>query len=61
VPSITVSAELENGQWIFAVSDNGMASRRRYKETIFVIFKRLHGSDKYSGAGIGLAICKRIV
>jgi light-regulated signal transduction histidine kinase (bacteriophytochrome) len=61
VPSITVRAELENGQWILAVSDNGIGIAPEYKETISVIFKRLHGSDKYSGAGIGLAICKRIV
>jgi PAS domain S-box-containing protein len=61
VPSITVRAKLENGQWIFAVCDNGIGIAPEYQETIFVIFKRLHGSDRYSGSGIGLAICKRIV
>jgi len=61
VPSITVRAERENGQWVFAVSDNGIGIAPEYKETVFVIFKRLHGSDQYSGSGIGLAICQRIV
>ena len=60
-PSIAVRAELENGQWRFAVSDNGIGIAPKYKETIFVIFKRLHGNDEYSGSGIGLAICQRIV
>jgi PAS domain S-box-containing protein len=61
VPSITVRAERENEQWIFAVSDNSIGIAPEYKETVFVIFKRLHGSDQYSGSGIGLAICQRIV
>ena len=61
MPSITVRAELENGHWLFAVSDNGIGIAPEYKETVFVIFKRLHGSDQYSGSGIGLAICQRVV
>jgi PAS domain S-box-containing protein len=61
VPRITVRAERENGQWTFAVSDNGIGIAPEYKEMVFVIFKRLHGSEQYAGSGIGLAICQRIV
>jgi PAS domain S-box-containing protein len=60
-PVVHVTAERQNEQWIFAVSDNGIGIPSDYKERIFGLFKRLHTSDEYSGTGIGLAICKRIV
>jgi light-regulated signal transduction histidine kinase (bacteriophytochrome) len=43
------------------VSDNGIGIEAQYRERIFGLFKRLHTADKYSGTGIGLAICQRIV
>ena len=47
---------------MFAVADNGIGIAPEYQGDIFGLFKRLHTSTwKYSGTGIGLAICKRIV
>ena len=59
VVNITVRREGEN--WLFSVSDNGLGIEAEYKERIFGLFKRLHTGDEYSGTGIGLAICQRIV
>jgi light-regulated signal transduction histidine kinase (bacteriophytochrome) len=61
VPEIHVGAERQNEDWVFAVSDNGIGIESEYKEKIFGLFKRLHTSDEYSGTGIGLAICQRII
>lgn len=60
-PVVHITAERQDGHWIFAVSDNGIGIDSDYKERIFGLFKRLHTSDEYSGTGIGLAICQRIV
>lgn len=59
--SIRVSAEKADGSWIFRIADNGIGVPVEYKERIFGIFKRLHSASRYSGTGMGLAICQRIV
>ncbi|MGH9625690.1 MAG: sensor histidine kinase, partial [Bryobacteraceae bacterium] len=60
-PRIYVSCQQQESKWVFSVRDNGIGIDPAYKERIFGIFKRLHTADQYSGTGIGLAICKRIV
>ena len=60
-PKIEVDARRDGDDWIFTFKDNGIGIDARYTSTIFGIFKRLHSATEYSGTGMGLAICKRIV
>lgn len=40
--------------------DNGIGFEQEYSNSIFSLFKRLHGKQDFSGTGIGLALCKKI-
>lgn len=60
-PEIRIDAEPDGNLWRLSVKDNGIGINPDYQKQIFGLFQRLHGGGKYSGSGIGLAICQKIV
>lgn len=61
VPVVKVTAENVDNLVCINVADNGIGISERFHKQIFEIFKRLHTRAEFSGTGIGLTICKKIV
>lgn len=60
-PRVRIEAEPRGREWVFAVRDNGIGVPAAQSERIFELFQRLHPRDEYSGTGIGLAVCRKLV
>ena len=60
-PEIIISVNDLGDKWELIFKDNGIGISQEYFQRIFVIFQRLHTHEEYTGTGIGLAICKKII
>lgn len=69
-PIITITCEMnlpsplpeDNRRWCcLRFADQGIGFEAQYAERVFSLFQRLHGRDEYSGTGIGLALCRKII
>jgi signal transduction histidine kinase len=60
-PVVAVKAVRGEKDYVFTVQDNGIGIAPRHADRIFVIFQRLHPKEDFSGTGIGLAMCRKIV
>ena len=61
VPEVQIEANSSSTGWTINVKDNGIGIEKQYLEKIFIMFKRLHSRMEYEGAGLGLAITKRLI
>jgi light-regulated signal transduction histidine kinase (bacteriophytochrome) len=59
-PHVEVGAERGDAEWIFSVADRGIGVSEEQREEIFAMFVRGGVGDE-RGAGIGLAVCARVV
>ena len=59
-PEIHIGAAKGPRDWVFSVTDNGIGIPEPYRETVFGVFKRLHGRE-HPGIGMGLALCRKVV
>jgi PAS domain S-box-containing protein len=60
-PSVTVEAIRASGAWQFTVADRGVGLPEGDEGQLFELFERGSGTNPIPGAGIGLAVCRRIV
>jgi PAS domain S-box-containing protein len=60
-PEITVGYHERENEWEIYVRDNGIGFDQEQAASIFNVFHRLHSQKEFSGTGIGLAICKKII
>jgi signal transduction histidine kinase len=56
-----ISLPADKNYIVICFKDNGIGFEQEYATQIFTIFQRLNNRNQYSGTGIGLAICKKIV
>lgn len=60
-PLVHISATRGEAEWVFSVADNGIGIDSKQYDKVFEVFTRLHTQQEYSGTGIGLAVCRRVV
>jgi signal transduction histidine kinase len=60
-PKISISGYEKDQRNVYSIADNGIGIEREFHDQIFSMFTRLNGIGEYSGSGIGLATCKKII
>ena len=60
-PVIRISGSEDDYFVRYEVADNGIGFHQQYADKIFEVFKRLHDKQVFTGTGMGLAICRKIV
>jgi light-regulated signal transduction histidine kinase (bacteriophytochrome) len=59
-PIVEIGAHRVPEGWLFSVKDNGVGIPAKYRNRLFIPFRRLQGAE-IPGTGLGLAISRKIV
>lgn len=60
-PTVKICYQQQEDLYLFSVIDNGIGIHTRYSDDIFKMFKKLHGINEFSGSGVGLALCRKMI
>lgn len=59
--SVRFQRDVKHACHLITIKDNGIGFESEKSEQIFGLFQRLHTSDSFSGSGIGLAVCRKVM
>lgn len=60
-PKIEIGCTETETEWVFEIKDNGIGIEEENMQLIFHPFKRLHNQSEFSGSGLGLTACKKVI
>jgi PAS domain S-box-containing protein len=60
-PHITIQCQETEGAWQFSIQDRGMGMDADLLDQVSEIFQKINNSYAFTGKGIGLTVCKKVV
>ena len=61
VPVVEVAARQRGTGALVTVRDNGIGIPAEFRDRVFRPFERLHRNSEYTGTGLGLSLCRRVI